>query len=357
MACCYAVQTNNYTVQELRKLYGSGDPRLWPKPFLFDEAKDGFQDIGPLPAMIFPDNNPYSLEKSELGQILFFDPQLSESGNISCASCHKPNLTFADNKIFSLGHHDQEGLRNVPTILNSGFAKKLFWDGRSNSLEEQVKHPIENPLEMNFQMDFALGRIKNSEKYKTLFRKAFGSSEITEDKLAKAIATFERTLVSPKSRFDLFVEGKMDEFSDDELMGLHLFRTKANCISCHNTPYFSDSKFHNIGLDFFSRNDNDLGRFDETKKPEDRKKFKTPTLREVSQTSPYMHNGQFSELMNIMNMYNAGMGTENLTAEQLQNPHFPKKSKMIKKLELSDEEMIDIIAFLKTLKAYQNIEN
>lgn len=341
----YTVKKNGYTVEELRQLYGSGNPELWPKPFLFDEAKEGFQDIGVLPEMQFPQDNPYSKEKAELGKLLFFDPQLSESGKISCATCHRPEKGFADISSLSLGHNSQPGLRNTLTILNSGYAKAFFWDGKAISLEEQVKHPIENPVEMNFKMDLALHKIMNSAQYQELFDKAFGNKEITEEKFTKAIATYERTLVSPKSRFDIFVQGKKDEFTNAEIRGLHLFRTKANCINCHNTPYFSDSKFHNIGIDFFSENDSDSGRFEVTKNSEDKNKFKTPTLREISITAPYMHNGQFSELRNILMMYDAGMGQGS-----------SGKSGMIKKLNLSDEEIFDLITFLKTLDGYKYSE-
>ena len=341
-----------YSVSKLRDLYGSGNPQIWPKPFLFDEAKEGFQDIGILPKMEFPAENPYSEAKVQLGKELFFDPQLSESGKISCATCHLPEKAFSDGKMVALGHKDQEGIRNTLSIMNSGYSTTLFWDGKVKSLEDQVKHPIENPIEMNLHMDLAINRIVSNKNYRKLFRKAFGNKRVTEERLVKAIATYERTLVSGKSRFDVFIEGKKDEFSDAEIRGLHLFRTKANCINCHNSGTFSDNKFHNIGLDFFSEDDNDLGRYEITKNPEDKRKFRTPSLREVALTKPYMHNGQFPELRNVMMMYNVGFGKQNLTPEQLKDPHFPKKSGMIKSLNLEDEEISDIISFLRTLKSY-----
>lgn len=343
----------DYSVKELRQLYGSGNPKIWPKPFLFEESKEGFKDIGVLPQMEFPSDNPYSKAKENLGKKLFFDPKLSESGKISCGTCHLPEKAFTDGKMLAQGHNNQEGLRNVISILNSGYAKSLFWDGKAKNLEDQVKHPIENPLEMNLHMDLAINRVIENKEYKKLFRKAFGNKKFTEERLAKAIATYERTLVSPKSRFDIFIEGNKDELSDSEIRGLHLFRTKANCINCHNTGNFSDNKFHNIGLDFFSENDVDLGRFDVTKNPQDKKKFKTPSLREVAQTKPYMHNGQFPELMNVMMMYNVGFGREDLTDSQKKDPHYPKKSGMIKPLHLEDDEISDIISFLKTLSSYK----
>jgi cytochrome c peroxidase len=350
----FNLDEKKYSVKELRELYGSGNVQLWPKPFLFSEAKKGFKEIGSLPEMEYPIDNPYSKEKADLGKKLFFDSNISESQKISCASCHSLEMAFADGKMLGLGHNNQEGVRNVITILNSGFAKSLFWDGRAKSLEEQVKHPIENPVEMNLKVEIAVERINKNQEYRELFSKAFGSSIINEETISKAIATYERTLVSPKSRFDVFIEGKKDELTDSEIRGLHLFRTKANCINCHNSSTFSDNQFHNIGLDFFNDDDNDFGRYDVTHKNEDKRKFKTPSLREVSQTKPYMHNGQFPELRNVLMMYNVGMGKENLTPKQKKDIHYPKKSGMIKPLNLNDDEIDDIISFLKTLSSYKN---
>lgn len=349
--CSYALRENNYTVEELRELYGSGRPELWPRPFLFNAAREGFQDIGPLPAMVFPEDNPWSEARAELGKELFFDPQLSESGKISCAACHLPSYGFADYNMLTAGHEGQLGLRNVLTVINSGYFHTLFWDGRVSTLEEQVKHPLEDPREMNFTMDLALERVKENPEYRQKFREVFGSDEITAHRLSQAIATYERTLVSGKSRFDLFVEGKKDEFSNAEVRGLHLFRTKANCVNCHNTPFFSDQKFYNIGLDFFSSEDEDMGLYELTGKEADRRKFRTPSLRELTHTSPYMHNGQFPEIRNVLMMYNAGMGTETLTRRQQKDPAFPKKSNMIKRLDLTDEEISDLAAFLRTLSS------
>ena len=148
---------------------------------------------------------------------------------------------------------------------------------------------------MNMHSRLAVKRISKIKGYRDYFIKAFGDKKITEDRITKAIATFERTLVSPtkNSRFDQFVSGKKEALTDSEINGLHLFRTKANCINCHNTPYFSDQKFHNIGLTYFGREYEDLGRYNITKDPKDVGKFKTPTLREISETAPYMHNGLF----------------------------------------------------------------
>lgn len=339
-----------YTIDELRTLYSSRNKDLWPKPHLFDEAKQNFQDIGALPKPIFPKDNPYSKEKEELGKMLFFDPRLSKSGQISCANCHDPELAWADGRRVSFGHDRQQGTRNTPTILNIAFAKEFFWDGRAATLEDQVKAPIENPVEMNLHSRLAVKRIAKIKGYQEFFGKAYGDKKVTEEKITKAIATFERTLISPKSRFDKFVEGKKDALTDSEINGLHLFRTKANCINCHNTSYFSDQKFHNIGLTYFGREYEDLGLYSISKKNEDVGKFKTPTLREISQTSPYMHNGLFPHIRGVLNMYNAGMPNEK---GDKTNPLFPKKSAMLAKLDLNETELTDLENFLKTLHSFQ----
>ncbi len=337
-----------YTPEELRALYSSGDQQKWPKPQLFDEAKEGFQDIGPLGKVSFPTDNPFSEEKVELGKALFFDPRLSKSGQISCANCHNPEIGWGDGQRVSFGHDRLQGTRNAPTIINIGHAKTFFWDGRAATLEDQVTHPIENPVEMNFHSDLAVKRIAKINGYREYFAKAFGDDKITKERINKAIATFERTVVSHTSRFDKFVKGKKDELTDSEINGLHLFRTKANCINCHNSSYFSDQKFHNVGLTYFGRTLQDLGLYDITKKTEDVGKFKTPTLREVSMTAPYMHNGLFPHLRGILNIYNAGMPTEKADPKNVLSP---KKSEMLLKLDLSDQEITDLENFLKTLQS------
>lgn len=346
----FTVVQKGYTPQELRDLYGSGNQSLWPKPHLFDEAKEGFQDIGVLSKPEFPADNPYSEAKEDLGKKLFFDPRLSKSGQISCANCHDPELAWADGRRVAYGHDRQLGTRNAPTVLNIVYAKKYFWDGRAATLEDQAKAPIENPVEMNFHSRLAVKTIAKIKGYKEHFMKAFGSDKVTEENIVKAIATFERTIVSPKSKFDKFVSGEKDAFTDSEINGLHLFRTKANCINCHNTPYFSDQKFHNVGLTYFGREYEDLGLYTISKKNEDVGKFKTATLREISQTAPYMHNGLFPNIRGVLNMYNAGMPTEKRNRE---SQLAPQKSKMLEKLNLTDEELTDLENFLNTLHSYK----
>lgn len=340
-----------YTLEELRALYSSGDKSKWPKPHLFDEAKENFQDIGVLPKFSFPKDNPYSKEKEELGKKLFFDPRLSGSGQISCASCHDPELLWADARRVAYGHDRQLGTRNTPSLINIAYATALFWDGRAGDLETQVKSPIENPVEMNLHSRIATKRIKRIKGYREHFEAAFGDAKITQERIAQAIATFERTIRSPKTRFDKFIEGDSSQLTDSELNGLHLFRTKANCINCHNTPYFSDQKFHNLGLTYFQRDQyEDLGLYGVSKNPEDIGKFKTAPLREVSKTAPYMHNGLFPHLRGVLNMYNAGMPNEKIKPG---TEFGPKKSQMLKKLDLSESELQDLENFLESLHSTQ----
>ena len=352
LSCKNQVQNNYTPVENLKALYSSGDESKWPKAQLDSLVdKSTFQDIGELPDVIHPDYNPYSVEKAKLGKTLFFDPRLSVSGQIACASCHNPELGWTDNLTRSFGHDRQTGGRNSMTILNSAFAHTLFWDGRATSLEDQARFPIGDPLEMNEKLNIAVDKIESIEGYKPLFEKAFGNDSVSLKRIQYAIATFERTIKSPKSKFDKFISGDSDKFTDQEVMGLHLFRTKARCINCHNTPYFSDNKFHNDGQTLFGAKDEDFGRYNVTKNMEDIGKFRTPTIREVSNTRPWMHNGHFPSLLDVVEFYNLGnpspiqkkyLGTE-------RDSLIPKTSPILKNLDLNKEEINALLAFIETL--------
>lgn len=337
-----------YSISELRKLYSSGDITKYPKAEV-DSSVINFQEIGVLPPVVFPEDNPYSEAKRELGKILFFDPRLSSSNQISCASCHDPELGWGDGKRVSNGHDRAPGKRNARTIINSGYATLLFWDGRAVSLEDQAKFPIEDEKEMNHDIKKAVKRIKKLKGYKSLFKDAFGDEQVTDERIMKAIATFERTVVSRKSRFDKFIEGDSTQLSDQEVLGLHLFRTKARCINCHNSPYFSDNQFHNVGLTYYKREYEDLGLYNLTKKPEDVGKFRTPSLREIMKTGPYMHNGLFPEIRGVLNMYNAGMPNLKPKENEKDDILFPKTSPLLQKLNLDKSELDALEAFLNSI--------
>ncbi len=339
------------TIEKLRKTYSSGDISQWEKPELDEEVIADFQDIGVLPKMIFPENNPYSEAKKELGKMLFFDPRLSKSKQISCASCHDPELAWGDGRTISYGHNRQTGKRNSPSLLNIGYHSVFFWDGRAASLENQALGPITDPVEMAATETISIKNIKKIKGYKPYFREAFGDEKITIERILKAIATYERTITSKKSKFDSFIEGKSDIFTDEEVIGLHLFRTKARCINCHNTPLFSNQKFHNVGLSYYGRTFEDLGKYNITHKKEDVGKFKTPSLREIGRTAPYMHNGLMPNLEGIIEMYNAGMPRVKPKENQKNDSLFPVTDPLLKKLNLTKKEQNALKAFLLTLSS------
>lgn len=343
-----------YSIDELRNLYSSGDQSKWPTPTV-DSAvyADGFEDIGTLGEVPFPKENPYSKEKADLGKVLFFDPRLSGSKQISCANCHDPELNWGDARRVAYGEDRQLGSRNSPSLMNIAYSKALFWDGRAETLEKQAEFPIRDPKEMNFHIDFATKRIASIKGYKELFKQAFGSDKVTNERIVQAIATFERTILSPKTRFDKFISGDSKQLNDQEIQGLHLFRTKARCINCHNTPLFSDSKFHNIGLTYYGREYEDLGLYNTTKLAKNVGEFKTPSLREVPQNAPYMHNGLFPTIRGVLNMYNAGMFHFQPNEKQKNDTLFPKTSPLVKKLNLNDSELDALEAFLISLKQNQ----
>ncbi|MEO7043985.1 MAG: cytochrome c peroxidase, partial [Ferruginibacter sp.] len=308
------------------------------------------RDICNLDSVKFPSDNLYNPDKAALGKILFFDPRLSVSGQIACASCHDPQLGWGDGKRVANGHDRQLGRRNAMTIFNTAYYHHLFWDGRAFSLEDQARFPVSDHAEMNMDISNLDSKINKYNGYKPLFEKAFGNEEITRDKIFKAIATFERTIVSPKSRFDLFIRGNSKALTDDEVMGLHIFRTNAGCINCHNTPLFSDNKFHNDGQTLFGTEDEDLGRYNVTKNTDDVGKFRTPSLREVANTGPWMHNGNFPTLKDVIFLYNNG------NPAPIQRKYkgdrdslLPKTDPMLKKLNLSQLEMNQLIAFLQSI--------
>jgi cytochrome c peroxidase len=343
-----------YTLEELRNLYSKGNVSNWPKPNLHESIdKRVFQDIGLLPEMPFPADNPYTKEKAELGKMLFFEPRISSSGQISCANCHNPELGWTDNLTRSFGHDRQTGKRNAMTILNVGYANTFFWDGRAASLEIQSVMPIQDQVEMKEHLRLAVKKVKKLKGYQEMFAKAFPDKQVSVENMQKAIATFERTITSGSTKFDRFISGKANEFTDDEVMGMHLYRTKAGCINCHNTPYFSDNQFHNDGQTLFGTKDEDFGVYKQTKNKADIGKFKTPTLREIARTGPWMHHGHFPSLLDVVEFYNLGnpspvqkkyLGTK-------RDSLLPKTSPMLKKLDLSKTEVKQLVAFLNTLNS------
>jgi cytochrome c peroxidase len=343
-------KSNEEDITALRKAYSSGDYKMWPKVILEEGAKLNFKDIGSLDSMPYPADNKPSPEKKELGKMLFFDPRLSVSGQIACASCHEPQLGWGDGKRVANGHDRKMGARNSMSLLNVGYYEKYFWDGRANSLEDQAKFPVKDHIEMNLEIKVMEKKIKSYKGYEPMFEKAFGNKEINLEKIFKAIATFERSIVSPPSRFDNFIKGKAEALKDDEVLGLHLFRTKAGCINCHNTPFFSDNKFHNDGQTLFASESEDLGRYNFTSKIEDVGKFKTPSLRETANTGPWMHHGNFPSLKDVVFFYDKG------NPSPIQKKYkgdrdslLPKTDVMLKKLNLTKPEVEALVAFMHSI--------
>lgn len=330
----------------LRFLYSLPSAQ-WPAPTI--DPGVAWSELG-----IVPDSplKPYldSLQHMiALGKTLFFDPRLSGSNQIACASCHIPDLSWTDGRQRSVGHDQQMNKRNSSSLLNSWFYKELFWDGRSASLEDQAFSPINSETEMHSDMAEMTTKLRRIDGYKPLFEAAFGSDEVSPETVSKAIAVFERTLVSRKADFDDFLAGKKTAMSDAAIRGLHLFRTKARCMNCHNGPLLTDNSYHNIGLTYYQREYEDLGRYKVTHKAEDVGRFRTPSLRDVIRTRPWMHNGLFDNIEGVMNMYSAGMPQPKPKPEQVGDPLFPKTDPLIKKLDLTKEEKQDLIAFLQSV--------
>ena len=329
---------------ELRALY-SKPPSEWPKATI-DEGVE-FVELGLLPPPPEPADNPTTKQKVELGKALFFDPRLSGSGQFSCASCHDPDLAWADGRTVSFGHDRKAGKRNAPSVMNAAHAQNLFWDGRAESLEKQAVGPIMAEVEMNAEPDVAVQRIIDEKGYAPMFAAAFGDETVDLDRITKALAAFQRTIVGGRSKFDSFLKGNPSALSDSAVRGLHLFRTDARCINCHSGPAMSDWKFHDLGISNYGRALEDRGRYDITKDPKDMGAFRTPPLRNVTQTRPYMHSGLF-EMNELLVLYNAGMANPRPRKDQVDDPLFPKKSALLKPLGLNDQDIEDLEAFLKS---------
>lgn len=298
-----------------------------------------------LPPVPVPSGNQPTVEAIALGRRLFYDRRLSVDDTLSCASCHNPQLGFSDGSRHSTGFRGQIGTRNAPTIVNAAFAPLQFWDGRAASLEEQAAGPIANPVEMNQQHDVCLNKLSAIPSYRDQFRTAFGSETITLERVEMALASFERTIISGNSPFDRYrYGGDPNALSPSAIRGLAVFsdKQKGNCIACHTIEpkyaLFTDGKFHNIGIGVSGEGEiTDVGRYGRTQAEIDRGAFKTPTLRNIALSAPYMHDGSLKTLKDVVEFY-VGGGNSN-----------PGLDKEIKPLNLTNEERTDLIAFLQAL--------
>lgn len=266
----------------------------------------------PLPAVPpIPADNSMSGAKVELGKMLFFDPRLSSSGVVSCASCHNPSFAFTDRVPRALGHKHQAGPRNTPTVLNSAFLQSQFWDGRAATLEEQALGPIQAAVEMNESLENVVKKLKAIPAYRKGFKEAFGSDEITAAGVARAIAAFERTLITTNAPFDRFLMGDSSAISDKAKKGWELFQKKG-CVSCHSGANFTNGGFFRIQVP----GSTDLGRYEVTRADEDKYKFRVQTLRNVALTYPYFNNGSVARLEDAVKVMSREMLGAEATAEE-----------------------------------------
>ncbi len=323
----------------------------------------GFSDVRGaelVPITTVPDNpaNPVTPEKVELGKKLFFDRRLSGDGTMSCATCHNPEKGYTDGMAISLSYPTTKNWRNAPTLINVAFSRPLFWDGRARGLEEQALFPIMSAFEMNQNLDFLEEELKAVPEYVEAFRVVFGG-EITRERIAMAIAAFERTIVSRNSPLDRYLMGDRDALNPIQKKGLDIFVGKGRCVLCHNGPNLTDNRFYNLGVpdNPVLKNDprvmatmkftakisgytaynlltEDPGRFLVTKDPRDWKAFRTPTLRDLALTGPYMHNGVFKDIEEVIDFFDRGGGDS------------PYKTELLKPLGLSREEKEALKAFL-----------
>jgi len=288
--------------------------------------------------LVIPKDNPLTEEKVQLGKLLFFDKRLSANNTIACASCHMPALAFTDGQPVSAGIHRQQGDRSAPTAINRAFSSAQFWDGRAETLEDQSVGPFANPIEHGFASHNELvDKVNSIAGYHQLFKKAFGPMPITVELIGKSIASFQRTLLSGNSTYDQFgLGGNEAALSRNAQNGFRVFVGKAQCLRCHFGFNFTDERFHNLGVDWDTGHI-DVGRYSVTKAPKDLGAFKTPTLREIARTAPYMHDGRFATLRQVVDFYDRG---------GVPNPHLDP---VIKLLHLTEKEKEDLVEFLHSL--------
>jgi cytochrome c peroxidase len=316
-----------------------------------DDAQLMFPKDGPkvplgLTPIFWPKDNPYTPEKAELGWLLYFDNRLSVDNTVSCASCHAPQFAFTDGQKFSKGIRGQFGGRSAPTVINRAFSLDQFWDGRAKTLEEQAKGPIANPIEMGHTPETCLKCLLGIPGYRKRFKDVYGTEAVTMDHVARAIATFERTVLSGNSAYDKFKAGDAKALNDDQKRGMEIFfSNNARCDSCHEGVNFTNGKYANVGIGM-DKPVPDLGRFVVTKQEVDKGAFKTPTLREIARTAPYMHDGSLKTLEEVVEHYNKG-GIKNQWLHQDVRP-----------LNLTDPQKKDLVEFLKALngEGWQHIK-
>lgn len=322
------------------------------------QAAQLFGPLGPVPASA---DNPISDAKVALGRTLFAETRLSSDGSLACQSCHRPDQGFTVATPLSPAFPTKSERRNPPSLINVAFRQPLLWDGRVADLDDQPLSTIADRLHFNNDPDLLATEIGRDPEYSQAFIAAFGTEEVTAPRMAQAIASYVRTLTASDSPFDRYMAGDGDALTTSAKRGLALFVGKANCIACHRGPDFSDNNFHNLGIpdeplqaqpaafttlafdamrmgiESWKLVKEDLGRELVTKKEEDRGRFRTMSLHNVSRTAPYMHNGALPTLASVVAFYNAGGGSH------------PNKTELLRPLQLSEEEQGDLVQFLDAL--------
>jgi cytochrome c peroxidase len=321
------------------------------------EVMDLIGHLGPVPV---PDDNPLTAAKVALGERLFEDAGLSGDGSVSCETCHLPDHGFATADPLGPAYPSKTERRNSPTLINVAYNLPLIWDGRAGALDKQALGPIGNVLHMNNTIDLMVEQLAADGRYDEGFAEAFGDPEITPQRIAQAIGSFERTLVFDGAPLDAYMDGDEGALDDQQKRGLALFLGKANCVACHNGPNLTDNGFHNLGVpddhvtgdpqalasirfdakrtgyEGWASLQHDPGRAQITQDPQDFGKFRTMGLRNIADSAPYMHNGALETLEAVVRLYNEGGGPPR------------DKSPLIQPLGLSDPEIVDLVAFLKT---------
>ncbi len=282
-----------------------------------------------------PTDNPTVPARVTLGRRLFRERLLARDRSLACVDCHRPERAFTDGRAKAVGVHGRRGPRSVPPIVNRAWGKSFFWDGRIATLEEQVLQPIVAELEMDLSIEEAIERLRVTSPYPAAFRETFGH-DVNGDDLARALAAYVRTIQAGASPYDRYVWGEPSALSQDAQVGLDLFRGRANCTACHVGPNLTDEEFHNTGV-FWGQHPYDPGRFTVTEVSEDIGKFKTPTLREIEHTAPYMHDGSLATLEDVVDFYTDG---------GRQNPFLDGE---VRPLRLTEDEKTAVVAFLRSL--------
>lgn len=282
-----------------------------------------------------PDDNPLTAEKIELGRRLFFDRRLSADGRVSCASCHRPDRAFSSPTPQSSGVHGRKGTRNAPALVNRAYGRAFSLDGHSATLEQQVLRPFLRADELDIPLDVLTTRLQADTAYQESFARAFSEAPSPDD-VARALASFVRAQRFGDAPFDRYQAGDSAALSTVAKLGLEIFRGRGNCVTCHPSPFFTDESFHNTGVSWGSP---DLGRFGVTGHERDRGAFKTPTLRELARTAPYMHDGSLPTLSAVVDFYSEG-GRAN-----------PFQDREVRPLRFTDDEKRHLVAFLFTLSS------